>query len=106
MYTPNPNLAPMMRKLPQVSTEKLYDLYEWNLTRAASCREGLLRVDQAPDQRFEWLNNLLDCEAFGRAVLGEIDWREHRECETCGDEGHVESEDYPHSQVVECPTCT
>jgi hypothetical protein len=80
MYKPNPNLAAMVRKVPQTSTDKLYDLFEWNLTRAKSCREGLLRSDQAPEQRFAFLSDLLDCEALDRAILGEIDWREHREC--------------------------
>ena len=83
MYKPNPNLAPMVRKLPTLDTDKLFDLFEWNMTRAKSAREGLLRVDQAPEQRFAFLNDLLDCEALDRALLGEMDWRERRECETC-----------------------
>ena len=105
MYKPNTILTQWIASLPTYEIEKLDRLYEWNYTQLQSCTEGLLRSDQAYDQRLSWLHKLLDCETLDRALLSEFERRNHVPCQACGDEGHVESEDYPHSMVVECKAC-
>ena len=108
-YTLSPNAQQAIARLRTLSLDSLDRFAEWCEDRQKSATHGLLREDQAYDQRLEFLHQLMDVEAVWREVVREYERRSaeaHTPCETCSDEGHVESEDYPYTQVVECPTCS
>lgn len=106
MYTPNRMTANWQKRLADLDADKLDRLTEWNLAQIHSCQEGIMRSDQAYEQRLKFLHNLLDSEALHRSIMDEQFARLHTPCMTCSDEGHVEDPDSPYDTIRECPTCS
>ena len=104
-YRMSENAREAIARLPKMSDSKLNDFLDWVCMRRESCREEALRMDADPTDRLMSLSGMIDCERVYTQAWMEAERRMDTPCETCGDEGHVESEDYPHEQVVECPTC-
>lgn len=109
-YILHPNAQRAIASMPSLDDVSLERMSEWCEDREKSVTHGLLRSDQSYEDRVLFLHQLLDVEAVYRAVVHE--WSRRAEvarkslvCETCDGEGHVTSEDYPYSLVVECPKC-
>ena len=112
-YTLSPNAQQAIASLPTLDYDKLDTYADWCETRRERLIHGLLREDQAYEQRLKFLHHLMDVEAVWREVVREYDRRatearmaEHTPCETCSDEGHVEDPDSPYDTIRDCPTCS
>lgn len=74
-YTLSPNAQRAIASMPTLDHAALDRMSEWCEARQESVTHGLLRADQAYDQRLEFLHQLMDVEAVWRAVLAEYERR-------------------------------
>lgn len=74
-YTLSPNAQRAIASLRTLSPDSLDRFSEWCEARQESATHGLLRADQAYDQRLEFLHQLMDVEAVWQAVLAEYERR-------------------------------
>jgi hypothetical protein len=74
-YTLSPNAQQAIANLHTLDYDKLDTYADWCETRRERLTHGLLREDQAYEQRLKFLHHLMDVEAVWREVVREYDRR-------------------------------
>ena len=76
-YILSPNCQNAIASLRNLGQQNFDEMVEWCIARRKSVREGLMREDQAYDQRLAFLHQLMDIEAYWRAITAECLRREN-----------------------------
>jgi len=105
-YTLSPNAQRAISQLPELSDYVLNDYLDWVCMRRESCRTEAERESACPNDRLMSFMMMMDYERVYTHAIMETERRNHIECPTCGDEGHVEDIDSPYDTIRECPTCS
>jgi hypothetical protein len=76
-YTLSPNCQNAIASLRTLDQSTFDSMVQWCIERRKSVKAGLMCEDQAYDQRLAFLHQLLDIEAYWRAIADECLRREN-----------------------------
>lgn len=76
-YTLSPNCQYAIASLRTLDQSTFDLMVQWCIDRRKSVKAGLMREDQAYDQRLAFFHQLLDIEAYWRAITDECLRREN-----------------------------
>jgi len=77
-YTLTPSCQNAIASLQTLDQSTFDSMVQWCIDRRKSVKEGLMREDQAYDQRLAFFHQLLDIEAYWRAIADECQSRENK----------------------------